>query len=88
MKRVILLSDVNIYKQPAKLHPLAKILRPDLVPNFYEFGYRYCDPRQSFDGICFKNAGNLTELKQLLEKRLYHLSRRKTIYQDLPDKMY
>lgn len=71
MKRVVLLTDFNCLAGPARLHSLAKILRPDLIPNFYEFGYRYCDPRQSFDGIDFTNAGNLTELKQLLEKRLF-----------------
>jgi len=59
-----------------------------VVPNFYEFGYRYCDPRHSFDGIDFLNAGNLTELKQLLEKRLFSQHRRKTVYQELPDKMF
>ena len=45
MKRVVLLTDFNCLAGPARLHSLAKILRPDLIPNFYEFGYRYCDPR-------------------------------------------
>lgn len=45
MRRVILLSSLNCLAQPARLHSIAKILRPDLIPNFYEFGYRYCDPR-------------------------------------------
>ena len=63
MKRVILLSGLNVFQRTSHLHALARIVRPDLVPNFYEFGYRYCDPRQSFEGIDFSNAGNLTELK-------------------------
>ena len=45
MKRVILLSALNCLARPARFHSLARILRPDLIPNFYEFGYRYCDPR-------------------------------------------
>lgn len=40
-----------------------RMVRPDLTPGFYEFGYRYCDPRQSFDGINFGSAGNMNELK-------------------------
>ena len=88
MKRVILLSGINVIKQPAKLHPLARILRPDCIPGFYEFGYRYTDPRHTFEGIDFTNAGNLTELKQLLEKRLYHCGRRRHVYHDLPQRMY
>ncbi len=63
MKRVILLSAVDIMKKPVHFYPFAKMLRPDLIPLFYEFGYRYCDPRQSFEGIDFGNAGNLTEFK-------------------------
>ena len=88
MKRVILLSALNCQASPARLHSLAKVIRPDLIPNFYEFGYRYCDPRQSFDGIDFSNAGNLTELKQLLDKRLFTQHRRKSVYHDMPDKMF
>mmetsp|Transcript_17360 Transcript_17360/g.21898 ORF Transcript_17360/g.21898 Transcript_17360/m.21898 type:complete len:211 (-) Transcript_17360:2218-2850(-) len=80
MKRVILLSALNCNASPARLHALAKVVRPDLIPNFYEFGYRYCDPRQSFNGIDFSNVGNLTELKQLLEKRLSSQHKRKSVY--------
>ena len=88
MKRVILLSGLTVLARPAHLYTLARIVRPDLLPNFYEFGYRYCDPRQSFEGIDFSNAGNLTELRQLLDKRLYSSHKRKHIYQDLSEKMY
>ena len=63
------------------------MLRPDLMPGFYEFGYRYCDPRQSFDGIDFTHAGNMTELRQLLDKRFQTLYRRKYVFGELPDKM-
>jgi len=88
MKRVILLSSLTVLNRPSHLHALARMVRPDLIPNFYEFGYRYCDPRQSFEGIDFNYAGNLTELKQLLDKRLYSSHRRKHVYQDLPEKMF
>jgi SWI/SNF-related matrix-associated actin-dependent regulator 1 of chromatin subfamily A len=46
------------------------MIRPDLIPSFYEFGYRYCDPRQAFEGIDFDHSSNLTELKKIIDKRI------------------
>jgi SWI/SNF-related matrix-associated actin-dependent regulator 1 of chromatin subfamily A len=63
IKRVILLTGCNLTKKPMEIYNLMKIVRPDVMPSFYEYGYRYCDPRQSFDGIDFSNAGNMIELK-------------------------
>ena len=71
MRRVIVLSAINIGLKPVFFFPIAKIIRPDLMPGFMEYGYRYCDPRQSFEGIDFGHAGNLTELHQLLIRRFY-----------------
>lgn len=66
---------------------MMKIVRADLMPSFYEFGYRYCDPRQSFEGIDFTNAGNMNELKKLLEIRFQSVNKRKQNFSELPDKM-
>jgi SWI/SNF-related matrix-associated actin-dependent regulator 1 of chromatin subfamily A len=69
MKRVILLTGTNLLKKPHEIYCLLRMIRSDVMPGFYEFGYRYCDPRQSFDGIDFSNAGNMNELKKILEIR-------------------
>jgi SWI/SNF-related matrix-associated actin-dependent regulator 1 of chromatin subfamily A len=45
------------------MYNMMKMVRPDLMPDFFEYGYRYCDPRQSFEGIDFSNSGNVNELK-------------------------
>lgn len=63
MKRTIVLTGCNLTKKPQEIFSLLRMVRPDIMPGFYEFGYRYCDPRQSFDGIDFTNAGNMNELK-------------------------
>ena len=34
-KRVILLTALDIMNMPVKFYPLSKMLRPDLVPDFY-----------------------------------------------------
>jgi SWI/SNF-related matrix-associated actin-dependent regulator 1 of chromatin subfamily A len=63
------------------------MIRSDVMPGFYEFGYRYCDPRQSFDGIDFSNAGNMNELKKILDIRFQTISKRKANFSELPDRM-
>ena len=45
MKRAIVLTGVKLLKVPRHLYYLMRMVRPDLMPGFYEFGYRYCDPR-------------------------------------------
>ena len=45
MKRVILCTGYNLLKKPQEIYSLMRMVRPDLMPGFYEFGYRYCDPR-------------------------------------------
>ena len=45
MKRAILLTSKKMMKRPKDLYYLMRMVRPDLIPGFYEFGYRYCDPR-------------------------------------------
>lgn len=64
-----------------------RLVRPDLMPGFYEFGYRYCDPRQSFDGIDFTHAGNMNELNKLLDSRIQSITKRKNTFSELPEKM-
>ncbi|CDW78143.1 UNKNOWN [Stylonychia lemnae] len=87
MKRSIVLTGCNLTKKPQEIYSLMRIVRPDIMPGFYEFGYRYCDPRQSFEGIDFTNAGNMIELKQLLDKRIQTIYKRKYIFSELPDRM-
>jgi SWI/SNF-related matrix-associated actin-dependent regulator 1 of chromatin subfamily A len=45
MKRVILLTGTNLLKKPHEIYCLLRMIRSDVMPGFYEFGYRYCDPR-------------------------------------------
>jgi SWI/SNF-related matrix-associated actin-dependent regulator 1 of chromatin subfamily A len=87
MKRCILLTGCNLIKKPHELYGIMKIIRYDLMPSFYEFGYRYCDPRQSFEGIDFSNAGNMYELKKMLEIRIQSINKRRGNQEELPNRM-
>ena len=83
MKRAILLTGYNLFKVPRQLYYLIRMVRPDLTPNFYEYGYRYCDPRQSYSGINFDHSGNLDELKQILDKRVRIRQRRGAAFDEM-----
>ena len=83
MKRAILLTGVKLLKIPKHLYYLMRMVRPDLTPNFYEFGYRYCDPRQAFNGINFDHFGNMMELKHTLDKRIRVRQRRGVVFDEL-----
>ena len=83
MKRAIILTGVKLLKIPRHLYYLMRMVRPDLMPGFYEFGYRYCDPRQGFSGIDFDHFSNLQELKNILEKRIHVRQRRAVVFEEL-----
>lgn len=84
MKRAILLTASKLFKKPRWLYYIMRMLRPDVMPSFFEFGYRYCDPRQAFEGIDFDNASNILELKKILEKRIRVRHRREAFLSELP----
>lgn len=87
MKRAILLTGVKLLKIPRYVYYLIRMVRPDLVPGFYDFGYRYCDPRQSMDGIDFNHSSNLMELKQILARRFHVRQRRRVVFEELNDNL-
>jgi hypothetical protein len=44
---------------------MMQMIKPNLInTSFYEFGYRYCDPRQEFEGIYFDYSLNLKDIKK------------------------
>jgi SWI/SNF-related matrix-associated actin-dependent regulator 1 of chromatin subfamily A len=46
-KHVILLTGTPALSKPKDLFNLLHIVRPDVFTNFRDFGYRYCDPKNS-----------------------------------------
>lgn len=44
--RVILLSGTPIVNWPKEIFNLLRLLRPDILKDFYEFGNWYCDPKK------------------------------------------
>jgi SNF2 family DNA or RNA helicase len=71
MKKVILLNGFKLRKKPRNLYNMMQMIKPNLInTSFYEFSYRYCDPRQKFEVIDYDYSLNLKELKKINDKRI------------------
>lgn len=84
VNHVIALSGTPIVNLPKELWPTLNILRPDLYPNFFPFGHRYCGAVKNFWGWTFDGATNTQELNKQL---LHHCMIRRTqkeVLKDLP----
>ena len=77
-KYVIALSGTPLQNRPKELFPVLNMLRPDLWPNFNDFGRRYCNPTlMPWGKLEFNGAANLDELHKLLTKHVM-IRRRKS----------
>lgn len=83
MKRAIILTGMKLLKKPRNLYYLLRMVRPDLMPGFYEYGYRYCDPRHLMESIL-----TMLELKKILEKRMLIRERRPIVFEELNKNLY
>lgn len=64
--RCILLSGTPALSRPSELFNQISAVDPKLFTNFFEFGLRYCDAKQSHFGWDFSGASHLEELKVIL----------------------
>ena len=64
-----MLTGTPALAKPKDLFNLLHIIRPDIFTNFRDFGFRYCDPKQSrfSRGLDYDGASNLRELHYLLK---------------------
>jgi len=72
--------------RPADVYNLLKVLRPDLFINFFDFGLRYTNPKNSTYGVDWTGSSNERELHLLLEKTLMIRRLKSEVLQELPSK--
>jgi hypothetical protein len=46
-----LVSGTPVLNKPSEIFTLMKTLRPDIMKNFLEYAWRYCDPKEKPYGI-------------------------------------
>ena len=71
------------------MYTLLSILRPDVFNNFFEFGNRYCDPKQLSNKsycILYDGCSNTKELNYILNRNLMIRRLKKDVLTELPSK--
>lgn len=86
-KHRIALSGTPITNRPAELWTTLHLLLPNLYDNFFEFGFRYCNPKMKFGRWEFTGKKNLTELHNKLTKSVMIRKLKKDALKDLPEKV-
>jgi len=86
-KHSVAISATPFENKPIELFPALNALRPDIFPNKYIYGKRYCGGKMGTFGWEFKGATNTRELHNLLAEHLMIRRRKKDVLKDLPDKM-
>lgn len=87
-KRVLGLSGTPLLNRPAELWQPLNIIRPDLFPNFTEFGWEFCKPHKSFGKWQFDGAANLDKLHDILETNLMIRRRKEDVFRELPKRRH
>ncbi|CAI2382484.1 unnamed protein product [Moneuplotes crassus] len=85
-KRILFLTGTPILSRPIELFNLVKALRPDMIRQFLDYAYRYCNPRENKFGTDFTGASCMKELHYILEKSFMIRRLKKEVLSELPDK--
>jgi SWI/SNF-related matrix-associated actin-dependent regulator 1 of chromatin subfamily A len=83
---IIAISGTPLINRPAELWTTLNLLRPDIWPNFMDFGWKYCNPTMEFGKWVYKGANNLPELHQELRKHVMIRRLKKNVMKELPAK--
>ena len=82
--KVIAMSGTPLTNRPAELWATLNILRPDLFPEFFTYGHRYCGPKKQRWGWEFKGATRLPELHKILKTECMIRRKKKDVLKQLP----
>lgn len=86
-KHRIALTGTPITNRPAELWTTLNLLYPNKYSNFFEFGFRYCNPKMKFGHWQFTGKKNLSELHRKLLDSCMIRRLKKDVMRDLPDKV-
>jgi SWI/SNF-related matrix-associated actin-dependent regulator 1 of chromatin subfamily A len=80
------LTGTPIENRPEDIWAILNLLRPDLWPNFFEFGTRHCQARIRYGRWDFSGASNLKQLNRKLVRKVMVRRRKVDVLKDLPPK--
>lgn len=86
VRNIIGLSGTPILNRPDDLHNPVSLIRPGLLPPWWDFAMRYCKPKFNGFGWDFTGATNTEELKEILERTVMLRRLKIEVMKDLPPK--
>jgi SWI/SNF-related matrix-associated actin-dependent regulator 1 of chromatin subfamily A len=83
----MLLSGTPILSRPSEAYNLMKMVRPDIMTDFYAFAERYCDPKSNRWCKDYSGAACTEELHYILDRKIMLRRLKKEVLHDLPSKI-
>ena len=83
----MLLSGTPILSRPSEAYNLMKMVRPDIMTDFYSFAERYCDPKSNRWCKDYSGAACTEELHYILDRKIMLRRLKKEVLHDLPNKI-
>jgi len=87
MQYIQALSGTPITNRPVEFFPVLNIVAPQTFPSFWEYAFRYCDPKPGFRGRGwdFRGASNIEELHKLSSQHIIRRTKEEVL-PELPKK--
>lgn len=80
------ISATPFENKPIELFNILKAIRPDMFPNKFIFGKRYCNGKKNNFGWEFKGATNKEELHRILVSNVMIRRKKEDVLKELPNK--
>jgi len=80
----VALSGTPITNRPIDAFNALNIIRPEIFPSRWEFGKRYCDLKDTWQGLDWTGNSNEAELHELLKETCMIRRVKSEVLQDLP----
>lgn len=82
------MTGTPIENRPIEIFNAINLLAPDVFPNRYAFGERYCDLKGNGFGLDWGGSSNEEELNKLLKETVMIRRLKKDVLKELPDKQF